>query len=361
MKTLIATMSGFPDGFAIINKQGRILYWNPALEVLTGIDHQKALLLRVWEIQAQLMPTVYTGVYLDSQRRFWETRKTKPFLRSILKSSGSYDELTFETTGGPVIVSLKTVFTETSERSYFISVFIKDITAQKQRESELLKQGRAANHELRTPLNAVIGFANLLLDDVKYGLTETARPYVQIIRDGGNRALGIINKAQLLDRLELGGYLLPKEEVNLKSFLMELTKAFPQIERTHGVKIELLPDLGILKRDGQPTKFLADSDLLQSVLSNLIVNASEAAVQDNKNILITVHAQEQLTFVVHNYGTVCEEIRPKLFKKHATFGKANGNGLGLYLSRLIAEAHNGSISYSSENGSTFFVVQIPLK
>lgn len=361
-KSIRLIMESHPDGFAVINKQGRILYWNPALEKITGIAQECALYLPIWEIQAMLMPVTYTGSYLESQKRFWESKKSEALLRAAIISSHSDERVVFTKNNGESVIAETTTYVTTSGRyRYCVCAVVKDVTDQKKRELALEARGNAANHEMRTPLNAVIGFTDLLLDGNEFALPAEIIPYMKIIKDSGRRVLAIAEKSMLFDRLESGDYRIQKYKVVLKEFLADLTNSFQPIELSHNVKFDLLPDLGILHQDGSPTTFQAEPDLLRSVLDNLIVNAAEAANPNDRRISITVHWQEKLTFVVHNYGEVSEEIRPRLFQKRATFGKTNGNGLGLYLSRLIAEAHGGNISCSSDNGETFFVVQIPLK
>jgi len=349
MKTLITAMNGLSDGFALINQKGEILYWNPSLERITGLPLENVKTKPVWEIQALLVPSVYNGDNLETQRKLWSNGRTT--------ITASQRELVFDRPDQTKVpVELK-YYSMKQGRKTFVCVQVVDLTLQKEKEKILERINKSASHEIRTPLNAVIGFSSILLDDPEYGLPAAAVPFVKMINESGARALDIANSSLLFNKIELGNFKLQKTPVALSGFLQAVSNELASIGNAHGAEIELLPDFCIDKN----TVFLAEKGLLQSVLSNLVTNAAEAAPQEHKKIVCTVHVNQGLTFMIHNFGEIPEAIRPHLFQKYATFGKQNGNGLGLHFAKLVTEAHGGTIKYSSANGETFFVVQIPLE
>lgn len=349
----MAAMSGLPDGFAIINKYGDILYWNPELEKITGLAAKQAENRPVWEIQAQLMPSAYSKERLVSLKKFWEAG------RSTLIDLAESIETVFERPDGKIThVNLSYYKAQVSKKRSLICAVVKDLTKEKEKERFLENLESIRNHEIRSPLNAIVGFANLLLDDAEYGIKDEAAKFLKIIRDNGLRTYLTAESSLLLAKIERKDFALPKEEVNLQSLIAELSNNAQQIARTHSANIEILPDLGILT--GKPLIFQGERTLLLSLLDNLLTNASSASAESNKNIVLTIHVNEKLTFIVRNAGNIPEELRPRLFQKYATFGKKKGNGLGLYIAKLITEAHGGELTYSTGSGETFFAAQMPL-
>jgi two-component system NtrC family sensor kinase len=104
-----------------------------------------------------------------------------------------------------------------------------------------------------------------------------------------------------------------------------------------------------------------DPARLRRVLCNLAWNARDA-MPDGGRLDIEVRREEAaLRIACTDSGPgVAPEVRPRLFTEFATFGKANGTGLGLALSRSIVEEHGGSLRYEdAEGGGARFVALLP--
>lgn len=353
METLIAAMSGLPDGFAIINKYGDILDWNPQMERITGLPASEAKNKHVWEIQAMLMPKVFSEERLISLKKFWEAGKS-----TLLDFAESTETVFDKLNGKRVDVSLSYYKAKVSKKRSLLCVVVKDLTKEKEKERFLENIESMRNHEIRSPLNGVVGFSNMLLEDAEYGIKGEATKLLKMVRDNGLRTLQIAETSLLLAKIERGNYVLPKEEINLQSLISELSNNAQQIARTHNADIEILPDFDILT--GKPLIFQGERTLLLSLLDNLLTNAASASRESNQKIALTIHINEKLTFIVRNTGNIPEDVQPHLFRKYATFGKKKGNGLGLYIAKLITEAHGGELSYITGNGETFFSSQMPL-
>lgn len=353
MEALMAAMSGLPDGFAIINKYGDILYWNPELEKITGLAATETENRSVWEIQAQLMPNAYSKERLVSLKKFWEGGKS-----TLLDLAESAETVFEKPDGKSVHVNLCYYKTQVSKKRSVICVVVKDLTKQKEKEQFFENIESIRNHEIRTPLNGVIGLSNILLEDAEYGIKGEAVKLLKMVRDSGLRTLQIAETSLLLAKLERNNCELSKEDINLQSFIAQMTSIALQIERTHSAHIEILPDFGIIT--GKPIVFQGEKTLLLSLLSNLVTNAASSSPEENRNVVLTIHVKEKLSFIIRNSGNIPEEVRPHLFQKYTTFGKKNGNGLGLFIAKLITEAHGGEISYSTGDGETFFIIQLPL-
>ncbi len=349
----MTAMSGLPDGFAIINKCGHVLYWNPQMEKLTGLSAGQAKNKLVWEIQAMLMPKALSEERLISLKKFWETGKSN--LVDLAEST----ETVFEKVDGKSIhVSLSYYKAKVSKMRSILCVVVKDLTKQKEKERFFENIESIRNHEIRSPLSGVIGLSNILLDDAEYGIKGEAAKLLKMVRDSGLLTLKIAETSLLLAKLERNNCELAKEDIDLQSFIAQVTSIALQIERTYSAHIEILPVFGIITE--KPIVFQGEKTLLLSLLSNLVNNAAVSSPEGNRNVILTIHVNEKLSFIIRNPGNIPEEVRPHLFQKYATVGKKNGNGLGLFIAKLITEAHGGEISYSTGDGETFFIIQMPL-
>jgi signal transduction histidine kinase len=126
-------------------------------------------------------------------------------------------------------------------------------------------------------------------------------------------------------------------------------------------------DLGyeVVVEDSEDTdhcEFIGEERHIETMLMNLVKNALEAA-PSGSTITVSMSRSEDTCFLdVHNLGAIPKDIRPRFFQRYSTSGKPQGLGLGSYSSKLITEAHGGSISYTtSEDEGTHIRVSLPCR
>jgi K+-sensing histidine kinase KdpD len=105
---------------------------------------------------------------------------------------------------------------------------------------------------------------------------------------------------------------------------------------------------------------LGDAPLCCSMLNNLLKNACEAASAGGQ-VTVTLRSRDALTIAIENTGAVPEDMRPRFFDKFVASGKADGLGLGIYSSKLLARAQNGDIALkvSDAHNRTTVTVTLP--
>jgi len=212
-------------------------------------------------------------------------------------------------------------------------------------------------HELRTPLSAVLGFAELLeMDD----LDERKREYVAAIVKAGNHMARLINDVLDIARIEAGKMTLSLEPVGLGPLLYDTVNLVQPLGRSRGIVVQtsFLP--------GAPTHVLADSQRLQQVLVNLGANAIKYN-REGGRVTITV-SQGSPGFVRIAVADTGKGIAPahmdRLFTPFDRLDAGNtqveGTGLGLALSKFLAEAMNGTIEVRSSVGvGSTVTVELP--
>jgi signal transduction histidine kinase len=218
---------------------------------------------------------------------------------------------------------------------------------------------RSISHELRTPLNAVIGFSEILADEL-YGPLGAPqyKEYAEIVRQSGHKLLKLVNQTVEMVRLESGAADLAARaeplEPALRSVLAGLqaqadAKAlFWQVEGTAD-----LPSL------------MVDARGLRTMLDGLLQNALNRSPAEG---VVSVAARSLSTRVVieiTDEGGACSAadlprlLRPFELMDPALAGKTEGVGLGVPLSRLMAEASGGTLRLRSTDGGLTAALSLP--
>jgi CheY-like chemotaxis protein/anti-sigma regulatory factor (Ser/Thr protein kinase) len=211
------------------------------------------------------------------------------------------------------------------------------------------------SHELRTPLNAIIGFSELLHLEIPGPLTLLQKDYVQNVLGSGEHLLTLINDILDISKIEAG-------HMELRLALQPLGAAVDGVsgsahalaaKRGVSLEIDLAKDL---------PEMMLDLVRIKQILLNLLSNAIKFTQPGGKVVLRAVASQELVSISVSDTGIgIKNEDLPRLFREfeqiHAGAMSANGTGLGLALTRKLAELHGGRVRVESEfgRGSTFTV------
>ncbi len=218
------------------------------------------------------------------------------------------------------------------------------------------------SHELRTPLNAIMGFSELMQHQV-YGPLghEQYDEYIASIHGSGHHLLEMINDLLDLTRIESGDYRPDREACTLGGLIDAALKIQNGRADKAGVHMDLV------RSDASNTRVSVDRRMIRQVLVNLISNAIRHTPKSGHIELSAVELSNgavALTVKDDGEGMDGEAVR-RLERGFAEVENAlcrehNGAGIGLPLSRAIAEAHGGSIRISSAPGrGTLVEVQLP--
>jgi PAS domain S-box-containing protein len=231
-------------------------------------------------------------------------------------------------------------------------------------KNNLIKSDFLANmsHELRTPLNAVIGFSEVLQDQMFGPINEKQQEYVNNILTSGRHLLSLINDILDLSKVESG-----KMELELEFFpLRESLDASLMMLREKALKggieltLELAPEADLTVE--------ADLRKLKQILFNLLSNAVKFTAAAGSVLLSVQRDGDSLEISVQDTGIgIREEDIPKLFhpftQLESVYTKGfEGTGLGLALTRQLVELHCGRIWLDSEFGAgSRFSFTLPLR
>jgi len=211
------------------------------------------------------------------------------------------------------------------------------------------------SHELRSPLISVLGFAELLDEEVLGTLNDEQRKAVQVVIRSSRTLIDMIQNYLDLSKIEQGGLHLEKKNLDLyKDILLfvleEMTEQFQRMELSVFVE-----------GDTEQALVNCDPGLIRVVLNNLLSNSIKYGEQDGKVVVQLQKKKKELQVSVTNTGEGMDKKElKKLFQK---FTQIEGNhkkgirssGLGLYNSKYIIKKHGGKIWADSELSSWFRV------
>jgi signal transduction histidine kinase len=216
------------------------------------------------------------------------------------------------------------------------------------------------SHELRTPMNAILNFTEFMAMGMLGGINEQQKDALAKILGSGKHLLALINDVLDITKIEAGMMrLFVEEDVNLQHELAPVISTAETLLKDKPVTFiqEVEEGLPLL---------VGDKRRIRQILLNLISNA--AKFTETGSIILRVRRQgEQVLFEVHDTGPGIaledQEIIFEPFQQTETGIKhAGGTGLGLPISRRLAQAHGGALWVESEpgKGAAFFVT-LPIR
>ncbi len=350
------------EGVAVVDLDGYLLYLNRAFAEMHGYSRAE-LIGRHLSIfhRAEQMPVVEAANELiRSQGYFvgeiWHVRHDGTPFPTLMHNSLVLDEA-----GKPIAM------TGTARD-------ISDLVAARTELREAKERAEAANtaksrflatmsHELRTPLNAVIGFSELLQDEVLGPLTGRRARAVRHILQSGRHLLRLVNDLLDLSGIEAGKVTVRRTPINLTSILSECVDFFLEPGRKRCINIVFLPS-----DDLDETEWFGDEVRIKQIVFNVLSNALKFTPEGGKIRMTARREDDRAVISVSDTG---RGIRPKdMSRIFEVFEQADdsyareesGMGIGLAVTRRLVELHNGTIRVESEGagkGSTFHI-ELPL-
>lgn len=274
------------------------------------------------------------------------------------------------------ILTHKRLYVDDSGDKYIVGV-ITDITRNKEFEKELIKAKEHAEiatlakseflanmtHEIRTPMNAILGFSELLKNEIKEG---KARKYVDAIMSSGKNLLNLINDILDLSKIEAGKMELKNSPAMMHSVMSELKEIFSLKSAEKNI------ELNFIISGSFPKIILIDELRFRQILTNLIGNAikftetGSVTVKINSVFNRNYPNKLDLLAVVEDTGIgITESEQDKIFEAFyqqldQNINKFGGTGLGLTISCKLAEMMKGRIDLKSKLGEgTTFTLYLP--
>lgn len=209
-------------------------------------------------------------------------------------------------------------------------------------------------HDLRSPFNSIIGFSDLLAEQIKMKDVEGIDKYAQIIIESSNKAMDLLMNLIEWSRSETGRMNFNPELLNIEHFVHEIIPLYDNIAEQKSITIKHnLP---------HNVSVLADKAMISTVLRNLIANAIKFTMPGGEVTISGVKQHNKILFSISDTGVgISQDNMERLFRLDQSCstlgtGKEKGTGLGLILCKEFVEKHDGKIRVESQEnvGSTFY-------
>jgi PAS domain S-box-containing protein len=208
-------------------------------------------------------------------------------------------------------------------------------------------------HDLRSPFNGIIGFSNVLIDEVADLKPEEIKEYSQIINESAKNTLTLLDNLLVWARTQAGLVGFNRERLELTSILGEITNVLKLNAAIKNISLNYLSIDGIM--------VFADRNMLETIFRNLISNAIKFTNPGGRIDIYAAQNPDHVEVSIADNGVgMNEETCKKLFLVNSnmtskgTVGE-KGSGLGLLLCKEFVDKHNGRIWAESQEGlgSTF--------
>ncbi len=233
------------------------------------------------------------------------------------------------------------------------------------RELDRLKSSFLANmsHELRTPLNSILGFADVMLEELDGPLTENMSNDLGLIYKNGQHLLHLINDVLDMAKIESGKMNLNIEKFNLQEIIEEVTSITSPMASEKNLALFIDPD------SDHEVDINADKIRIRQVMINLINNSIKFTEHGKIAIHVTREENSVLISVKDTGLGIPHDHLEAVFQEFTqvdttTTRKVGGTGLGLPISRRLIEMHSGRLwaeSTGVEGEGSVFYVFLPIE
>jgi PAS domain S-box-containing protein len=368
-----------PDAILEVDPEGRITILNEAAERMFGYTRAEFLGLNV----ETLVPAAMRSGHAKHRSSYAEHPNTRPMGTGLELQGQRKDGSLF-----PVEISLSPNWIE---GSLHVIASVRDITERKTVENRLRslreqytaeltlknEQLEARNreveranrlkteflasmsHELRTPLHTIIGFSELLGEQLEGPLTDKQQRFVGHILQDARHLLELINEVLDISKIESGRLELKRETFDFGQCVEEVMAGIRHHAASRNITLE--------NQNNFHESLYADRLRLKEILYNLLNNAVKFTPEGGRVWIEAGREGDTLHISVCDTGIgIPEKEQPSIFEKFYQVGDISGGvregtGLGLPITKHLVELHGGAISVASQpgKGSSFRLV-LPL-
>lgn len=345
------------DGVLAISKDGNIELINPSAQQIIGWEQGDALGLN-WKSVLKLVAS--DGKEVDELEN--------PISQSLSKNQPAHSDKFFLLTSSEKRILVSVVSSPVGTDGEGVIVVFRDITKEKAEEREQAEFISTASHEMRTPVASIEGYLGLALNPATANIDEKARDFITKAHESAQHLGRLFQDLLDISKVEDGRMKNNPKIININEFLKEIFEGLAPKANEKQLNYIFAPDtIDEGKEKSLQPIFYAniDPDHFREVTSNLIENAIKYTPSGDVTVDITGN-DKQISISVKDSGIgIPAEDIPHLFQKfyrvdNSDTREIGGTGLGLYLSRRLAETMSGNLRVESKykEGSTFYL-EIP--
>ena len=350
-------INAIDDGVLAISKDGNIELINPSAQQIIGWDQGDALGLN-WKSVLKLVTS--DGKDVEDLEN--------PIVQSLSKNQPTHNDKLFLLTSSEKRILVSIVSSPVGTDGEGIIVVFRDITKEKAEEREQAEFISTASHEMRTPVASIEGYLGLALNPATAHIDEKARDFITKAHESAQHLGRLFQDLLDISKVEDGRMKNNPKIINVNEFLKDIFDGLATKASEKQLNYIFMPDIidEGKEKSLQPIFYAnIDPDHFREVVSNLIENAIKYTPSGEVVVNVTGD-DKQISVSVKDSGIgIPAEDIPHLFQKfyrvdNSDTREIGGTGLGLYLSRRLAEAMSGNLRVESKykEGSTFYL-EIP--
>ena len=350
-------INAIDDGVLAISKDGNIELINPSAQQIIGWDQGDALGLN-WKSVLKLVTS--DGKDVEDLEN--------PIAQSLSKNQPTHNDKLFLLTSSEKRILVSIVSSPVGTDGEGIIVVFRDITKEKAEEREQAEFISTASHEMRTPVASIEGYLGLALNPATAHIDEKARDFITKAHESAQHLGRLFQDLLDISKVEDGRMKNNPKIINVNEFLKDIFDGLATKANEKQLNYIFMPDIidEGKEKSLQPIFYAnIDPDHFREVVSNLIENAIKYTPSGEVVVNVTGD-DKQISISVKDSGIgIPAEDIPHLFQKfyrvdNSDTREIGGTGLGLYLSRRLAEAMSGNLRVESKykEGSTFYL-EIP--
>lgn len=368
-----------PDAILEVNSEGKIILLNEAVERMFGYSRGELMGLTV----ESLVPAAMRGGHAQHRASYAKRPNTRPMGTGLELQGQRKDGSLF-----PVEISLSPNWIE---GSLHVIASVRDITERKSgedriralreqytaeltlkneqleaRNREVEKANRlkteflaSMSHELRTPLHTIIGFSELLTEQLEGPLNEKQGRFVGHILQDARHLLELINEVLDISKIESGRLELNRESFDFSQCVEEVLAGIRHQALSKSIALE--------NKNSFHGSIYADRLRVKEILYNLLSNAVKFTPEAGQVWVEAFQESDTLHIAICDTGIgIPEKEHSSIFEKfyqvkESRPGGREGTGLGLPITKHLVELHGGSISVASRPGQgSSFKLTLPL-
>lgn len=298
----------------------------------------------------------------------------EPILQALKSGKPVNKELLLQVPGLPEIfidINISVIADEQTKEIYGATIIMRDVSNRKKEESARSDFISTASHEMRTPVAAIEGYIELALNEKVSRIDDTAKKYLEKAKMSTEHLGRLFQDLLASAKAEDGRISNRPQVIEIGKLFEQQAEMSKMAAQQKGLQFEF-----IISPGGQSSRssaktisplyyVLADPDRIRELASNLIDNAIKYTPSGKITLGLTGD-KDVVQFFVKDTGVgIAQEDISHLFQKFYRVDSTDtrttgGTGLGLYITKEIAELYHGRVWVESEKGKgTTFYVNIP--
>ncbi len=310
-------------------------------------------------IKPQLFDLIETSVNnllqdnrIHAKFHYYDVEKNKRFIGKVSYTDDHYDNTRL------FIINLTDITEQLEIEKKLREAYNKEISLNKLKSSFLANM----SHEIRTPLNAIVGYSELLEDDVKAQDYESSTEMTSHLKDGVKRLLNLVDNIVEVSLLESGNFEMEFEEVNVKEVITDNKSKWIKQGNNKNISFEFN-----IKNNN--LFIIANQEKLEKALTEVVFNAVKYNIENGRIVISACKKENNVIIKICDTGIGIEEKELKkileLFNQVGEEGykrRYEGAGLGLSIANKLINFMKGELNIQSQpTQGTTITITFPTK